>query len=217
MHKTYSLRDDRIPTASEMVTPRPPTSTTKSMYFGKSSIGASFRKNTAGSFRPELARKLSQYIKTEKNILRGLEIIANERKFAAKQISSWGYDQEEDISDITDKIGVLVYEMGELQDQFIDKHDQYRVTLKSIRNIEGSVQPTRDRKIKITDEIASIKYKDPHSPRITILEQELIRAEAESLVAEAQLSNVTREKFKLAFNYEFDSIREVMDKFAIYS
>lgn len=47
---------------------------------------------------------------------------------------------------MTDKLGVLIYEIGELEDQFVDRYDQYRVTIKSIRNIEASVQPSRDRK-----------------------------------------------------------------------
>ena len=46
---------------------------------------------------------------------------------------------------MTDKLGVLIYEIGELEDQFVDRYDQYRVTIKSIRNIEASVQPSRDR------------------------------------------------------------------------
>jgi hypothetical protein len=50
------------------------------------------------------------------------------------------------VSDITDKLGVLLYEIGELEDQAVDRYDQYRVTMKSIRNIEISVQPSRDRK-----------------------------------------------------------------------
>ena len=134
---------------------------------------------------------------------------------------------------MTDKLGVLIYEIGELEDQFVDRYDQYRLTIKSIRNIEASVQPSRDRKFtgpdllrisfgltetgkqKITDEIAKLKYKDPNSPRITVLEQELVRAEAESLVAEAQLSNITREKVKAAFNYQFDALREHCEKIAI--
>jgi hypothetical protein len=33
---------------------------------------------------------------------------------------------------------VLLYEIGELEDQYV-------VTIKSIRNIEASVQPSRDR------------------------------------------------------------------------
>ena len=116
---------------------------------------------------------------------------------------------------MTDKLGVLIYEIGELEDQFVDRYDQYRVTIKSIRNIEASVQPSRDRKQKITDQIAQLKYKEPNSPRIVVLEQELVRAEAESLVAEAQLSNITREKLKAAFTYQFDALREHCEKLAM--
>lgn len=119
------------------------------------------------------------------------------------------------MSDVTDKLGVLIYEIGELEDQFVDRYDQYRTTIKSIRNIEASVQPSRDRKAKITDKIAQLKYKDPNSPQIVVLEQELVRAEAESLVAEAQLSNITREKLKAAFTYQFDALREHCEKLAI--
>lgn len=70
-------------------------------------------------------------------------------------------------------------------------------------------------KQKITDQIAQLKYKEPNSPRIVVLEQELVRAEAESLVAEAQLSNITREKLKAAFTYQFDALREHSEKIAI--
>ena len=70
-------------------------------------------------------------------------------------------------------------------------------------------------KQKIIDQIAQLKYKEPNSPKIVVLEQELVRAEAESLVAEAQLSNITREKVKAAYTYQFDSLREHCEKVAI--
>jgi len=70
-------------------------------------------------------------------------------------------------------------------------------------------------KQKITDQIAQLKYKEPNSPKIVVLEQELVRAEAESLVAEAQLSNITREKVKAAYAYQFDALREHCEKVAI--
>ena len=81
--------------------------------------------------------------------MRSIEITSRERKDVAKQLSLWGEANEDDISDITDKLGVLIYEVGELEDQFIDRYDQYRITLKSIRDIEGSVQPSRERKQKL--------------------------------------------------------------------
>lgn len=67
-----------------------------------------------------------------------------------QQLSLWGENTDEDVSDVTDKIGVLIYEIGELEDQYVDRYDQYRITMKSIRNIEASVQPSRDRKALLT-------------------------------------------------------------------
>lgn len=215
MHRTYSLRNSRAPTASQLQNPPPPPATTRGKFFGRGGIAYAFRRGAAGVFGPELARKLSQLVKIEKNVLRSMEIVANERRDAAKQLSLWGVENDDDVSDITDKLGVLIYEISELDDQFIDRYDQYRLTLKSIRDIEASVQPSRDRKDKITDKIAYLKYKDPLSPKIEILEQELVRAEAECLVAEAQLSNITRSKLRAAFNYNFDSIIEHSEKIAL--
>lgn len=215
MHRTYSMRSGRAPTASEIETPPPPPSSTKNRFFGKGGLASSLRQAMAGGVGPHMSRKMAQYIKMEKNLMRSFELVARERREVAKQLSIWGEDNDDDVSDVTDKLGVLFYEVGDLEDQYVDKYDQYRVTLKSIRNIEASVQPSRDRKQKITDEIAHLKYKDPQSPRIAVLEQELVRAEAESLVAEAQLSNITRETLKAAFNYQFDATRELAEKYAL--
>jgi hypothetical protein len=41
--------------------------------------GHAFRKNTAGAFGPDLARKLSQLVKMEKNVMRSMELVARER------------------------------------------------------------------------------------------------------------------------------------------
>jgi len=70
--------------------------------------------------------------------------------------------------------------------------DDSRATLKAIRNTEKSVQPSRDSKARIHDEIAKLKAKEPESAKLVTLEHELVRAEAENLVAEAQLTNVVR-------------------------
>ncbi|KAK3310633.1 Eisosome component PIL1-domain-containing protein [Chaetomium strumarium] len=219
MHRTYSMRATRAPTASQIQNPPPPPSSTKSgRLFGRgglAGLGHALRRNAAGAFGPDLAKKLSQLVKMEKNVMRSLELVAKERMEVAQQLSLWGEACDEDVSDVTDKLGVLLYEIGELEDQYVDRYDQYRVTMKSIRNIEASVQPSRDRKQKITDQIAQLKYKEPNSPKIVVLEQELVRAEAESLVAEAQLSNITREKIKAAYSYQFDALREHCEKVAI--
>ena len=81
-------------------------------------------------------------------------------------------------------------ELGEQEDLFAQNLEDYRGVLKQIRNTENSVQPSRDHKAKISDEIQKLKYKEPTSPKLVTLEQELVRAEAQNLVAEAQLTNI---------------------------
>jgi hypothetical protein len=81
----------------------------------------------------------------------------------------------------------------------------------------------------VSDEIAKLKYKEPQSTKIVQLEQELVRAEAQSLVAEAQLTNIvsslwhgllqeicwwtqTRQKFKEAYDVHFAATIERAEK-----
>lgn len=90
--------------------------------------------------------------------------------------------------------------------------DDSRAVLKAIRNTEKSVQPSRDHKAKIADEIAKLKAKEPESVKLVTLEQELVRAEAENLVAEAQLTNITRQKIKEAYAAEFAATIERAEK-----
>ena len=85
---------------------------------------------------------------------------------------------------------MLLSELGEQEDLYAQNLEDYRGVLKAIRNTESSVQPSRDYKAKTADEIAKLKYKDPSSTKLPQLEQELVRAEAQNLVAEAQLTNI---------------------------
>lgn len=91
---------------------------------------------------------------------------------------------------MSDKVGVILSEMGEQEDTYAHALDGSRGTLKTIRNTERSVQPSRDGRNKIAEEIAKLKAKEPQSTKLVVLEQELVRAEAENLVAEAQLTNI---------------------------
>lgn len=122
---------------------------------------------------------------------------------------------DETISDISDKLGVLLSELGTQEILHAQNLEDYRAILKAIRNTEASVQPSRDHKARIQEEIAKLKYKDPQSSRIMQLEQELVRAEAENLVAEAQLSNISRSKLKEAYAMHFAVVIERCEKQAI--
>jgi hypothetical protein len=42
-------------------------------------IGHALRRQTAGQFGPDLAKKLSQLVKMEKNVMRSMELVGRER------------------------------------------------------------------------------------------------------------------------------------------
>lgn len=144
-----------------------------------------------GATQPELSKKLFKIIKSENHAIGAYETASRERISIASQLSDWGEATGDDsISDISDKLGVLLSELGEQEDVFAQNLEDYRGILKQIRNTESSVQPSRDHKAKISDEISKLKYKEQQSTKIVHLEQELVRAEAQNLVAEAQLTNI---------------------------
>lgn len=166
-----------------------------------------------GMRESELSKKLFKLIKTENHAISAYETAGRERISIASQLSDWGESTNDDsISDLSDKIGVLLSEIGEQEDLFAQNLEDYRSILKQIRNTESSVQPSRDNKAKISDEIAKLKYKEPTSPKIVTLEQELVRAEAQNLVAEAQLTNITRQKLKEAYDHHFAATIERAEK-----
>jgi hypothetical protein len=188
-----------------------------------------------GLQQPELSKKLFKLIKSENHAINAYETAGRERLSIASQLSEWGEETNDDaISEISDKLGVLLAEMGEQEDNFAQGLEEYRGILKQIRNTEGSVQPTRDQKTKvylgfplnhherytnevekISDELQKLKYKEPTSTKIPSLEQELVRVEAQSLVAEAQLTNITRKKFREAYATHLAAVLERSEKQAI--
>lgn len=166
-----------------------------------------------GLNQAELSKKLFKIIKTENHVISAYESASRERLSVASQLSDWGESTNDDtVSDISDKIGVILSEIGEQEDLYAQNLEDYRTILKQIRNTESSVQPSRDHKSKTQDEIQKLKYKEPTSPKLVNLEQELVRAEAQNLVAEAQLTNVTRQKLKEAYDIQFAATIERAEK-----
>jgi Eisosome component PIL1 len=146
-----------------------------------------------GNMQPELSKRLFKLIKTENHIIGAYENASRECVSVASQLSNWGESTGDDaVSELSDKLGVLLTEIGEQEEAYARSLEDHRGILKQIRNTEGSVQPSRDHKTKVLDEIQKLKYKDPQSAKLVLLEQELVRAEAENLVAEAQLTNTVR-------------------------
>ncbi|KAL4945648.1 Eisosome component PIL1-domain-containing protein [Aspergillus oleicola] len=185
-----------------------------------SSGGGGHHRFSISTFRglqqPPLSKKMNRVIKSENSAIAAHEAAARQRMSIASQVSEWGETTHDDaISDISDKLGVLLAEMGEQEDVYAQNLEEYRTVLKHIRDTEGSVQPTRDQRSKLADDIEKLKLKDPESSKLETMEQELVRAEAQNLVAEAQLTNVTRQRFKEAYSVHLAAVIERSEKQAL--
>ncbi|KAL2270226.1 hypothetical protein VTJ83DRAFT_2410 [Remersonia thermophila] len=119
------------------------------------------------------------------------------------------------VRDVTDKLAALLAEMGELDAACAARLEAGRAALKAIRDTERGARPARDGRRKVAEELARARAREPRGPRAVALEQELVRSEAEALVAEAQLGNVTRQKLREAYTIEFAATIERAEKQAI--
>jgi hypothetical protein len=64
------------------------------------------------AYGPELSRKLAQFIKAEKGFMRSLELVGRERMESAQLLSVWGEACDDDVSDVTDKLGMIFPSCG---------------------------------------------------------------------------------------------------------
>lgn len=109
-----------------------------------------------------MSKKLFKLIKTENHAIGAYESAGRETHSIATQLSEWGESTEDDaISDISDKLGVLLAEIAEQEDVFAQNLEDSRGVLKQIRNVESSVQPSRNHKTKVMPEM-KLKVTERH-------------------------------------------------------
>ncbi|KAL7270701.1 hypothetical protein RUND412_006588 [Rhizina undulata] len=184
---------------------RDPTPPAKKHFFAFSSFRS--------THQPDLSRRMFRLIKSENAVVSSYEAAGRSRQSIASQLSEWGEQTGDDaVSELSDKLAVILQELGAQELAFAQGLEDYRGVLKQIRNTESSVQPSREHKARVNDEILKARWKEPTGSKVTTLEQELVRAEAENLVAEAQLTNVTRAKLKEAYASHFATVIERAEK-----
>jgi len=103
-----------------------------------------------GIQQPELSKRLYKIIKSENHAIDAYETAGRERVAIAQQLSEWGESTGDDaVSEVSDKLGVLMAEIAEQEELYASQLEDYRGVLKQIRNTESSVQPSRDHKAKV--------------------------------------------------------------------
>ena len=105
-----------------------------------------------GLQQPDLSKRLFKLIKTENHAIGAIESAGRETQSVASQLSDWGESTEDDaISEVSDKLAVLLAEVADQEDLFAQNLEDSRGVLKQIRNTESSVQPSRNQKTKVRE------------------------------------------------------------------
>lgn len=116
-----------------------------------------------GLRQPELSKRLYTLIKTQNHAIGAYEQAGKESQTIATQLSEWGESTDDDaVSEISDKLGVLLAEVAEQEDLFAQNLEDSRGVLKQIRNTEHSVAPTRNHKAKVCLLPHRIWHRNPH-------------------------------------------------------
>lgn len=125
-----------------------------------SKSGGSTTSKLAGHFKlsslrgiqqPELSKRLFKLIKQQNTVIGAYETAGRESSGIASQLSEWGESTEdESLSDVSDKLAVLLSEIAEQEESFSQHLEDSRGVLKQIRDVEKSVQPSRDHKSKVS-------------------------------------------------------------------
>lgn len=103
-----------------------------------------------GLQQPDLSKRLYKLIKTDNHAIGAFETAGRETQSMASQLSDWGEGTDDDsISEVSDKLAVLLAEVADQEDLFAQNLEDSRGVLKQIRNTESSVQPSRNQKNKV--------------------------------------------------------------------
>jgi hypothetical protein len=163
--------------SEKTVTPRRHTNSTSGLFGSVSKVLSS-------------NDKIEKLSKATSDQYRSTELVAREQLERAFRLSDWGETTGDDeVSDITDKIGVLLAEFSDQEDNFAEKLPELLSTYSIIRKAQRAFEDSKARVDSLLSEITNLKSKIPNSPKIPKMTETLVRAETERMVREAEFKN----------------------------
>ncbi|KAI7907739.1 Eisosome component PIL1-domain-containing protein [Cokeromyces recurvatus] len=130
--------------------------------------------------------------------------LADMNRISAHNLMTFGSYLGDDLTDVTQKMGHLLVEWSNVLIEFSDAINQYRETLKSISLKEAILQPGRDRKRKLKDNIESLQNSLSSLDKVNAYKEQLEELEKFTELDEIEMSNfkriATREALYLLLN-----------------
>ncbi|KAF1797360.1 Eisosome component PIL1-domain-containing protein [Mucor lusitanicus] len=148
--------------------------------------------------------------------------LADDNRVSANNLMTYGSVLGDDLTDVTSRLGHLLIQWSNILMEFQDSVDQYRDTLKSITVKEASLQPGRDQKRKLRDQIERLQNSLSSMDKVNNLKEQLAQLEEFTAPDEAEMSNfkriATREGLYLLLNgmHAMSSKSDIISTFGKY-
>ncbi|RHZ87258.1 hypothetical protein Glove_38g38 [Diversispora epigaea] len=164
-------------------------------------------------------KHLSKLISTERSVWNSLNSWANDQGDSSKCLAVWGRSEDNDLCDVTEKVGILTAKLAKLGTNLAIQYERYRTGLKEIRNEEEKMREQRTKKealwSKIEREERKSKRTDTIEQKLKDLRKELEIMEKDTIEEETQLADFKRKKLRSALMIQFDAWYEFGQKLVI--
>ncbi|CAG8452545.1 8538_t:CDS:2 [Dentiscutata erythropus] len=169
-------------------------------------------------------KHLNKLIASERGVWHAFSTLAYDQNEAAKYLSIWGKSEDNDINDVTEKLGYLITKLSEAEGVLANHYSQYRSQLKEIRIREDNMREQRSRKETLWSKLEKEERKSNPSKRSEAAEKriqdyqnELDKLDKDTLEAETALADFKRKELHEALTVQFDAFLEFGERLVIIS
>ncbi|CAI2182320.1 14378_t:CDS:2 [Funneliformis geosporum] len=162
-------------------------------------------------------KHLTKLLTAERGVCDSLSTLTYEQNETAKYLSIWGKSEGADLSDITEKLAILIAKLSESEGTLAKRYAQYRGHLKDIRSREETMREQRLKKESLWNKIEKEERKASHSKRPEVAEQKLkdFQKELEKVDRESLEADFKRQKLQTALLLQLDAFLEFGEKLII--
>ncbi|KAF8912723.1 Eisosome component PIL1-domain-containing protein [Gymnopilus junonius] len=162
---------------------------------------------------------VQRIITTEKGVAIDFESVALNSKSQSKELYTWGQSEPQDLKDVTDRIAYLNFVQGSLASSLSSKLDSARGPLKALRDAETNLQPRRNIRAGIQNQIGRLEHEQHKGKdkQIADLREQLRKAEFDDHQLELEVELLKRKAVRESEQLKWDAIREYGEKLVLLS
>ncbi|THH02138.1 hypothetical protein EW026_g686 [Hermanssonia centrifuga] len=157
---------------------------------------------------------VQKIITSGKGVAIDYDNVARDAQGNSKELYLWGQSEQDDLKDVTDRLGWVNYIQGQLSATLATKINTARAPFKALRDAENALAPRRNARNGLQNQIARIEHdqRKDQQPKLAELRAQLQRAEEEDDEAEREVEILKRKAVKESEQLKWEAVREYAEK-----